>query len=141
MSHSPPLDQRIVDEYFRLAAKKKNQDIAWLFGMTATFGVTPEQFIEQGGLSWNGNLLILPGRKRPIHPIHPQWVLLFQLKEKQPHDVWSCWCPLVSRLYKAMALQEVAMNVTDLVLAHNIRKQHYSSIKRQRRSQVCVAVS
>lgn len=141
MTHSPPLDQRIVDEYFRLAAKRKTQDIAWLFGMTATFGLTPEHFKDIGGLSWEGDLLYMAGRKRPLKPLHPQWVLLFQLKEKQPHDVWSCWSPLVSRLYRAMALQEVSMNVTDLILAHSIRKKYYASIKQRQNSRAFAVAS
>ena len=132
MSHSPPLDQRIVDEYFSLVSRRKNEGIAWLFGMTATFGLTPEQFKNACDFTWDGNNLIMAGRKRAIRPLHPQWVHLFQLKEKQPHDVWSCWSPLVSRLYRAMALQEISMNVTDLILAHSMRKRYYSSIKRQR---------
>lgn len=141
MSHSPPLDQRIVDEYFRLASKRKTQDIAWLLGMTATFGLTPEQFKDAGGFAWDGINLVVAGRKRAMRPLHPQWVLLFQLKEKQPHDVWSCWSPLVSRLYKAMALQEISMNVTDLILAHSMRKKYYSSIKRQRVAPVFAGAS
>jgi hypothetical protein len=132
MSHSPPVDQRIVDEYFRLASKRKTQGIAWLLGMTATFGLTPEQLSSAGGFTWDGINLIVAGRKRAIRPLHPQWVLLFQLKEKQPHDVWSCWGPLVSRLYRAMALQEISMNVTDLILAHSMRKKYYTSLKQQR---------
>lgn len=132
MSHSPPLDQRIVDEYFRLASKRKTQDIAWLLGMTATFGLTPEQLSSAGTFSWDGINLVIAGRKRPLRPLHPQWVLLFQLKEKQPHNVWSCWSPLVSRLYRAMALQEISMNVTDLILAHSMRKKYYTSLKQPR---------
>lgn len=131
MSHSPPLDQRIVDEYFRLASKRKTQNSAWLFAMVATFGLTPDQFASAGGFTWSGNNLLVAGRSRAIRPLHPQWVMLFQLKEKQPHDVWSCWGSLVSRLYRAMALQEISMNVTDLILAHSMRKQYYSSIKRR----------
>lgn len=141
MSHSPPLDQRIVDEYFRLASKRKTQDIAWLVAMVSTFGLTPEQLSSGNGFTWSGNNLLVAGRKRPIRPLHPQWVILFQLKEKQPHDVWSCWSPLVSRLYRAMALQEISMNVTDLILAHSMRKQYYSSIKRRPAVPVSAGVS
>lgn len=141
MSHSPPLDQRILDEYFQLASKRKTQDVAWLYAMVATFGLTPEQLHSAGGFTWVGNNLLVAGRKRPLRPLHPQWLLLLQLKEKQPHDVWSCWDPLVSRLYRSMALQEISMNVTDLILAHSMRKKYYSSIKRQRVAPVFAGAS
>jgi len=129
MTHSPPLDQRIVDEFFQLDSHRGTKEIAWLYGMVATYGLTPDQL--NTGYTWEGSNLILSGKKRPIRPLHPQWVFLFQLKEKQPRKVRSCWKSLCTSLYRAMAHQEISSNITDLVLAHKIRKSHYQKIKQQ----------
>ena len=127
MTHQVPLDQRIVDEYFRLASNKKTRDIAWLYGMVATYGIKPDNLC---GFDWGPELSIsVPGKKRHVRPLHPQWVFLFSLKEKQPCDVQSCWLFLGSSLYEAMAFQDVELNITDLVLAHNIRRKHYRQAK------------
>ena len=53
MTHviSPPLDQRIVDDFFQLAQSRKTYRLAWFYGMLATFGVKAEHlrdFINQG---------------------------------------------------------------------------------------------
>jgi len=129
MTHQPPLDQRIVDEYFRLASNRKTKDIAWLYGMVATYGLKPE---ELTGFEWEAeSLLSLPGKKRLIRPLHSQWVFLFSLKEKQPRNLQSCYPSLCSHLYEAMALQDVQLNITDLVLAHKLRKNHYRQLKQQ----------
>lgn len=127
MNHQPPLDQRIVDEYFRLASSKKTKDIAWLYGMIATYGLKPNELC---GFDWTSDLsLSVPGKKRLVRPLHPQWVFLFGLKEKQPRNLQSCWLSLTSYLYEAMALQNVELNITDLTLAYNIRKNHYRQPK------------
>jgi hypothetical protein len=127
MTHQPPLDQRIVDEYFRLASNKKTKDIAWLYGMVATYGRKPD---DLNHFDWGpGTAIILHGKKRAVHPFHPQWVFLFGLKEKQPYKMQSCLMSLASSLYEAMALQNVELNITDLTLAHTIRKKHYRQAK------------
>jgi hypothetical protein len=129
MTHQPPLDQRIVDEYFRLASSRKTKDIAWLYGMVATYGLKPEELID---LDWGSDLSIsVPGKKRLVRPLHPQWVFLFGLKEKQPRNLQSCYSSLCSHLYEAMAFQDVQLNITDLVLAHKLRKNHYRQLKQQ----------
>jgi len=127
MNHQPPLDQRIVDEYFRLASSRKTKDIAWLYGMVATYGIKPE---ELSSFEWNTDLSIsIANKKRRVRPLHPQWVFLLQLKEKQPRDLQNC-CPfLCSNLYESMAFQQVQLNITDLILAHRLRKNHYKKIK------------
>ena len=128
MNHQPPLDQRIVDEYFRLASSRKTKDIAWLYGMIATYGLKPEELSD---LDWGpDDSLSVPGKKRLVRPLHPQWVFLFDLKEKQPRNLQSCLSSLSSSLYEAMAFQNVELNITDLVLAHKLRKNHYRQPKR-----------
>jgi hypothetical protein len=127
MNHQPPLDQRIVDEYFRLASSRKTKDIAWLYAMVATYGLTPE---ELSSFEWSAEYSIsVATKKRAVRPLHPQWVFLFSLKEKQPRDLQSCYVPLCSHLYEAMAFQNVELNITDLILAHKLRKKHYKQIK------------
>jgi integrase len=82
MSQSPPVDQRIVDEYFQLALDRKTKNAAWLYGMVATYGLKPDELI---GFEWSANDSIhIPGKKRPVFPLHPQWVLLFGLKKNGP---------------------------------------------------------
>jgi hypothetical protein len=132
MNHQPPLDQRIVDEYFRLASSRKTKDIAWLYGMVATYGLKPEELSD---LDWGTDLSIsVPNKKRLVRPLHPQWVLLFGLKEKQPRNLQSCLSSIRSSLYEAMALQNVELNITDLVLAHKMRRNHYRQVKQQQAS-------
>lgn len=127
MKNQPPLDQRIVDEYFHLAGNKKTKDIAWLYGMIATYGLRLE---ELNGFTWSSESDIkINTKKRAIHPIHPQWVVLFNLKEKQPRDLRSRWFPLCSSFYELIACQAVTLNITDLILAHTLRKKHYKQVK------------
>jgi hypothetical protein len=130
MRHAPPLDQRIVDDYFNLDAKRATKSVAWLYGMVATFGITPDQFRDKQW-TWHEDCILFDDKKRSIRPLHPQWVALFQLKEKQPRNIQSCLGPLCSSLYRAMAYQEVALNVTDLILAHRLRKSFYHKPKQQ----------
>jgi len=137
MTHRPPLDQRIVDEYFRLASSRKTKDIAWLYGMVATYGLKPEELCD---LDWGPNLSIsVPGKKRLVRPLHPQWALLFSLKEKQPRNMQDCWSLLSSSLYEAMAFRDVELNITDLILGHKLRKNHYRDLKRQQASSLAFA--
>jgi hypothetical protein len=127
MNHQPPLDQRIVDEYFRLASSRKTKDIAWLYAMVATYGLKPD---ELSSFEWNSDSSIsIASKKRRVRPFHPQWVFLFELKEKQPHNLQSCYSSLTTNLYQSMAFQQIKLNVTDLILAHKLRKNHYKQIK------------
>ena len=139
MSYSPPLDQRIVDEYFHLSSNKKTKKIAWLYGMIATYGLKPD---ELNDFIWNADFSInVLGKKRSVFPLHPQWVFLFNLKEKQPRDMQSCVASLSSLLYEAIAYQSVQLNITDLVLAHKIRKNHYKQVKQPIASSLALAAA
>ena len=132
MNQLPPVDQRIVDEYFQLGSQRKTKDVAWLYGMVATYGVKPE---ELEGFEWGpGFSIVIKDRKRPVDPVHPQWFILFNLHKKQPRESRSRWSPLVSSLYRAMAYQDATLNVTDLLLAHRLRKSHYAAFKRHKAS-------
>jgi hypothetical protein len=132
MTQAPPVDQRIVDEYFQLVSHKKTKDVAWLYAMVATFGIKPDQLFD---FHWcDNNSICVPGKKRTIRPLHPQWVLLFKLKEKQPYKLQSCWDSLSLSLYRAMAYQETQLNITDLLLAYRIRKDYTRPIKPEKQS-------
>jgi hypothetical protein len=127
MTHTPPIDQRIVDEYFQLVSTRKTKDLAWLYGMIATYGLKPE---ELDGFTWGPEFSIcVKDRKRPVKPCHPQWAFLFSLQEKQPREMRSCWSSLYLSLYEAMAYQDVSLNVTDLLLAHRLRKKNCPLVK------------
>jgi hypothetical protein len=129
MSYQPPVDQRIVDEYFKLIAKPKTKDVGWLYAMIATYGIKPEDLID---FEWKTEGKIqVKTKKRIVSPLHPQWVLLFELKEKQPRNLRSCWSSLHSSLCQAIAYQKVSLNITDLLLAYRLRKNHYQSFKRK----------
>jgi hypothetical protein len=72
---------------------------------------------------------VLQNKKRPIRPLHPQWVFLFDLQKKRPCDMQDRVPALSSQLYRLMAHQAIGVNVTDLILAHKLRKQHYKNIR------------
>jgi len=130
MSYQPPVDQRIVDEYFKLISKPKTKEVGWLYAMVATYGVKPEDLMD---FKWgDGAEIFLKTKKKSIPPLHLQWVLLFELKEKQPRDLQSCLSSLRVSLYQAIAYQKVSLNITDLLLAHRLRKSHYKSFKRKK---------
>jgi hypothetical protein len=132
MSYQPPVDQRIVDEYFKLISKQKTKEVGWLYAMVATYGVKPEDLV---GFEWEiQSQLQLKNKKKLVSPLHPQWVLLFELKEKQPRNLRSCWSTLQASLYQAIAYQKVSLNITDLLLAHRLRKNHYQNFKRKKAS-------
>jgi hypothetical protein len=126
MTHhvSPPVDQRIVDDYFKLCKSKKNNKLAWFYGMLATFGVKPDQLKQ---FKWNEDGTInIPSRKKPVRPMHPQWVFLFGLKEKQPSNIEDCWNNAWLLIYQAMACKEIECNIIELLIAYKIRKAFYS---------------
>jgi len=138
MTQQLPVDQRIVDEYFQLISNRKTKDIGWLYAMVATFGLKPE---ELSGFSWGpGGVVSLSNRKRPVAPFHPQWVHLFELKEKEPCTRQGSWVSLCTSLYRSMAYQDITLNVTDLLLAHRLRKNHYQNFKQQQASARSFAV-
>lgn len=124
-----PSDPRIVDEVFSLRALNGHHDVGWLMGMVATFGKTPK---ELKGFTWNDDDSInLLNKKRPVRPLHPQWVFLFSLKEKQPLRLRSRWDSILNNLGKALERDDVRLSVEGLLLAYKVRKVYYTPIKRQ----------
>lgn len=127
MTQPIPVDQRIVDDFFQLSCNRSTKSAAWLFGMIATYGVQPE---DLSSFEWGPDgTLVLNNKKRPIHPLHPQWVFLFNLQKKRPCEMQDRIPILSSSLYRLMAHQAISVNITDLLLAHRLRKQHYKRIK------------
>jgi hypothetical protein len=122
-SQPPPLDQRIVDDFFQVASLKNGRKISWLYGMIATYGLRPEELKK---FTWNkDNTINVKHKKKAVRPLHPQWVVLFGLKEKQPSNTEGCWEDLCFLLYKTMASGKTSYNVTDLLLSHELRKKFY----------------
>jgi hypothetical protein len=122
MFHKPPSDQFIIDEYFSLLEHKKNQ-AAWLYGMIATYGFAPSKL---EGFTWNRNNSInINNRKTPVKPLHPQWVLLFQLKEKQPSNIEDCWERMCLTFKTLVKTKAITNDVTDLLLSHKLRRSFY----------------
>ena len=131
--HPPPSDQTVVDDYFHLVHKKTFGQAAWLYGMLATYGLHPN---ELKGFTWNtDNTINIITKKKKIKPMHPQWVLLFQLKEKQPSKLEDCFKSVQVKLESAIKNKVVALNFTDLILSHRIRKDFYRSKKVDLQSQ------
>jgi len=132
MNQPIPVDQRIVDAYFHLDNQRGNKGAAWLLGMIATYGVKPEDLVS---FDWGpNNSLVLTTKKRPVNPLHPQWVFLFNLQKKRPCEMHDRLDSLSLQLYRLMAHQAIEVNVTDLLLAYRMRKDHYRSIKQQQPS-------
>jgi hypothetical protein len=132
MTQPIPVDQRIVDDFFQLNCQRSQKPVAWLFGMIATYGVKPE---DLHSFEWGEDgALVLNNKKRPIRPLHPQWVFLFELQKKRPCEMQDRIPALTSQLYRLMAHEGVGVNVTDLILAHRLRKQHYKSIRQHQPS-------
>lgn len=121
--HPPPIDQTIVDDYFKLRALRSSSSVCWLYGMLATYGLSPK---ELKGFTWNlNNTITVNSKKRKVKPIHPQWFYLFQLKEKQPSNIEDCLETIEYKLAKAIENQKIKLNFTDLQLAYQIRKKYY----------------
>lgn len=124
-----PRDQDILDQFFSLTTKPGLEHIAWLFGMIAVYGKTPDELKH---FTWNDDHTInLEYKKRPIRPLHPQWVFLFQLKEKQPSKTKSCWDALSKTLFQ---LQDTGLvpHIDEVLLAHRVRKVYYTPAKQLR---------
>ena len=137
MSNEPPVDQQIVDEFFQLSANRKTRDIAWVYAMISTYGIKPD---DLHAFKWTNDGAINVCRlKRPIPPLHPQWAIIFDLEQKQPSNLESCLDEVLLNYYKAISLGEISMNVTDLRLAHKLRKQHYKELSHRLSSNPALA--
>jgi len=124
-----PSDQRIVDLIFSILAIPKTKKTAWLLSMIATYGKTPKQL---KGFTWNkDNTINIPSKKRPVRPLHPQWVFLFQLKEKQPSNLEGCWVDLMKDLKNIIDKDELSFSIEHLLLSYKVRKICYTPLKQQ----------
>ena len=136
MSHRHlPNDPRVVDEVFLMKARPKHTKIGWLMGMVATFGKTPAELED---FTWNDdNSINIKSKKRSIRPLHPEWVYLFQLREKQPSGLKSCWIGLTRDFTEALAADNCHVSLEGLIFAYKVRKLYYASSKRQKRLSRC----
>lgn len=123
-----PSDARIVDEIFSLTSKPRCRDEGWLMAMVATYGKNPD---ELKGFTWNDdNTINIPSKKRPIRPLHPQWVFIFQLKEKQPSKKKG-WSSLCSRFASAQERGLINLSTESVLLAHKVRKVYYTPLRQR----------
>ena len=132
-----PSDPRIVDEVFNVVAKPGLEEVGWLLGMVAVYGKNPE---ELEGFTWNeDNSINLKAKKRAIRPLHPQWVFIFQLKEKQPFNLKGRWVSLLNSLKDASKQDRIGLSIESLLLAHRVRKVYYTPIKLQKKYSALVS--
>ncbi len=124
-----PSDQRIVDSVFSISAMPKTKKVAWLLSMIATYGKTPKQL---KGFTWNkDNTINILSKKKPVRPLHPQWVFLFQLKEKQPANLEDCWNTITKELKNTIDKNNLSLSIENLLLSYKVRKICYVPIKQQ----------
>lgn len=124
-----PSDAIIVDEIFSVTAQPEWIEVGWLLAMIATYGKTPD---ELKNFTWNeDNSINIENRKKAVQPLHPQWVFIFQLKEKQPSKLKGCWNSLVKRINKAQKHSVFNLTVEGLLLAHKVRKVYYTPLKQR----------
>lgn len=113
-----PSDQAILDEYFSLTSRPSSRPLAWLMGMCTVYGVKPEQL---KGFSWQAqNKIKIPSKKYKLSPLHPQWVLLFQLNGKtykieKIEEQWK----------KGIEEGQIRLSLFDLLHAYKNRKNFY----------------
>ena len=108
--------------------QKRHGRCRLVLAMVATYGKTPS---ELKGFTWNDDHSInIKSKKRSLRPLHPQWVFLFQLKEKQPFNLKSRWSALHSSLEKTCGYGNVSLTIKGLLLAHKVRKVYYTPLKR-----------
>ena len=130
-----PTDPRIVDEIFSLTETPGLEEVGWLLAMVATYGKSPT---ELEGFTWKDDTIQIKSKKRPVRPLHPQWVFLFQLKEKQPKKI--NWKKILKTLSKQRTLGRIHIDVLSLLLAYKVRKIYYTPIKQQKEA-LCLSAS
>ena len=130
-----PTDPRIVDEIFSLTETPGLEEVGWLLAMVATYGKSPT---ELEGFTWKDDTIQIKSKKRPVRPLHPQWVFLFQLKEKQPKKL--NWKKVLKVLDKQRKLGRIHIDVLSLLLAYKVRKIYYTPVKQQKDS-LCLSLS
>ena len=127
MTHTPPNDQTIVDE--TTTDQSKTQPISLVVWYDCDLWPTPDAL---EGFSGVLKLDLHTSKRRPVSPVHPQWAIIFRLKKTAP-QLAGLLAISVEQLYCAMAYQKVGVNITDLLLSHQMRKRLYRSVKRPRK--------
>ena len=126
-SMEKPVDQKIVDDFFKLSTGNNTKNIAWLYGMVATYGIKPTHLQR---FSWGPeNTILLKGRKRPVKPLHPHWAIIFNLK-KQPRNIQDRLETICDDLKKAITTKTIKCEIKELLFAHRERKKNFYAIKR-----------
>jgi len=126
-SMEKPVDQKIVDDFFKLSTVNNTKNIAWLYGMVATYGIKPTHLQR---FSWGPeNTILVKGRKRPVKPLHPHWAIIFNLK-KQPRNIQDRLETICDDLKKAITTKTIKCEIKELLFAHRERKKNFYAIKR-----------
>lgn len=129
ISANPLHDQRIIDNCFHLITTPGLRKAGWLFGMVSVYGKTPD---DLKGFTWSdNNTIIINSKKRPVRPLHPEWVSLFQLKEKQPPNIEDRWNKVCTSLDDAIAKGTVKLTIPNLLIAYKMRKLVYAPVNKQ----------
>tara|TARA_S200002703_G_C3792162_1_gene244486 strand:- start:287 stop:712 length:426 start_codon:yes stop_codon:yes gene_type:complete len=128
ISANPLHDQRIIDNCFHLLTTPGLRKAGWLFGMVSVYGKTPEDLKD---FIWSEkNTIIIKSKKRPVRPLHPEWVSLFQLKEKQPSKTKDCWNKMQNNLNEAIKKGVVKLTIPNLLVAYKMRKLVYAPVNK-----------
>lgn len=139
ISANPLHDQRIIDECFQMLTTPGLRKVGWLYGMISVYGKSPD---ELKGFTWtDDNQIIIKSKKRPIRPLHPQWVSLFQLKEKQPIKTEEKWQCMTDKLTDNIQKGTIKLTIPNLLVAYKMRKLIYAPVNKKLHSaskELCV---
>lgn len=139
ISANPLHDQRIIDECFQMLTTPGLRKAGWLYGMVSVYGKSPN---ELKGFTWTDeNQIIIASKKRPIRPLHPQWVSLFQLKERQPVKTEEKWQRMTDKLTDSIKKGTIKLTIPNLLVAYKMRKLIYAPVNKKLHSasqELCV---
>ena len=107
--------------------------------MVSVYGKSPD---ELKGFTWtDDNQIIITSKKRPIRPLHPQWVSLFQLRERQPVKTEEKWQRMTDKLTDSIKKGTIKLTIPNLLVAYKMRKLIYAPVNKKLHSasqELCV---
>ena len=134
-----PSDQEILDQVFLLSSMPGFKDVAWLLSLIATYGKTPE---ELDGFTWNEDGSInINSKKKPIKPLHPQWAIILQIRERQPSKLKGRWVPLTRKLEMTLKPSHLRLTIDHLLAAHEHRRINDKWSKRHAQKSGCLVAA
>tara|TARA_Y100001972_G_scaffold23776_1_gene28788 strand:+ start:221 stop:640 length:420 start_codon:yes stop_codon:yes gene_type:complete len=134
-----PSDQEVLDQIFLLSSMPGFKDAAWLLSLVATYGKTPE---ELSGFTWNEDDSInIDSKKKPIKPLHPQWAIILQIKERQPSRLKGRWKPLTRQLEMTLKSSQIQLTINHFLAAHEHRRINDKWSKRHAQESDCLVAA